>query len=189
MHDIFSLRSNTRRKRGGFTLVELMVSVTIFSLIMVISMGAILSVLTANHKSQTLRSVMDNLNSTLESMTRTIRFGQDYHGGSSGDITLPSDSGSGGDTSITVLDSTNRRVTYALTNSQITRTVDGGSAFALTSPDVTISSFNVWVSGSTKSDAWQPRVVIVIKGTVAGKNLSGSTFILETTVSQRKFDQ
>ena len=62
----------------GFTLIEIMVAVSIFSLIMVISMGSILSVFDANKKSQTLRTVMDNMNFTLEGMTRTIRFGRNY---------------------------------------------------------------------------------------------------------------
>ena len=67
----------------GFTLVELMVSVSIFAIVMFISLGSILSILDANQKSKTLRSVMDNLNSAMESMTRTVRFGINYHCGSS----------------------------------------------------------------------------------------------------------
>ena len=71
----FSLIRNIR----GFTLVEIMVAVSVFVLVMVISSGAIISVFNANQKSKNLRSAMDNLNLTMESMTRTIRFGTKYH--------------------------------------------------------------------------------------------------------------
>ena len=58
-------RSELRSTTGGFTLVELMVSVSLFAIVMVISMGSVVSVFDANKKSQSLRTVMDNLNSTI----------------------------------------------------------------------------------------------------------------------------
>lgn len=193
MYNIFFTKSDIRKNTLGFTLVELMVSVSIFSFIMVMSMGAVLSVLTANTKSQTLRSVMDNLNSTLESMTRTIRFGTLYHSGNSGVLTNPADTiPSTGDDSITVRDSSGQTVTYKLDtlNSRIVRNINNTGDFPLTSPDVQINFFKVFVSGSATGpvDVLQPRVVMVIKGTVIGRNGSGTTFVLQTTVSQRQHD-
>jgi len=183
-------------KKTGFTLIELMVSVSIFSIIMVMSMGSILSVLTANTKSQTLRSVMDNLNSALEGMTRTIRFGTAYHSGNTGTLTDPRDTdimnSPGGDESITVRDSAGQTVTYGFdsVNRRIVRNVGGTGDFPLTSPDVRIEFFKVFVSGTAPgpADILQPRVIIVIKGTVIGRNSSGTTFVLQTTVSQRQHD-
>ena len=185
-------------KQLGFTLVELMVAISIFSLVMVISMGAILSVLDANHKSQTLRAVMDNLNSTMESMTRSVRFGQHYHctpsdlSGST-DLSAPQDCSSGGH-SLTVLDYTNHLVTYSLSNGQISRSLDLGTPILLTSPDVTIQNLSFYVLGSCPttgglcSDTTQARVVMVIRGIVNGQNSASSSFTIETTVSQRKLD-
>jgi len=170
-----------------------MVSVSIFSIIMVMSMGSILSVLTANTKSQTLRSVMDNLNSTLEGMTRTIRFGTAYHSGNTGTLIDPRDTNNpAGDESITVRDSAGQTVTYGFDsmNRRIVRNVGGTGDFPLTSPDVRIEFFKVFVSGTAPgpADILQPRVIIVIKGTVIGRNSSGTTFVLQTTVSQRQHD-
>lgn len=163
---------------------------------MVMSMGSILSVLTANTKSQTLRSVMDNLNSALEGMTRTIRFGTAYHSGNTGTLTDPRDTdimnSPGGDESITVRDSAGQTVTYGFdsVNRRIVRNVGGTGDFPLTSPDVRIEFFKVFVSGTVRgpADILQPRVIIVIKGTVIGRNSSGTTFVLQTTVSQRQHD-
>lgn len=171
----------------GFTLIELMVAVSIFSLVMVMSAGAILAILDANYKSQTERSVMDNLNNALEDMTRSIRFGSHYHCGSSGDLTQTQDCASG-NTAMAVLDSSGNTILYALSGGSITRSVNGGAALALTSPDITITSLAFRVFGSSVSDTLQPQAIVLIKGYVSGKNQTSSSFVLETTISQRNFD-
>jgi prepilin-type N-terminal cleavage/methylation domain-containing protein len=192
--------------KKGFTLIELMVSVSIFVLVMTISMGAILAILDANQKSDTERSVVDNLDSTLESMTRTLRFGTDYHSTTvtNGSCLLndPRDTQNGDDTSsMSVIDSNGIEVTYSLINGQIMRSENGGPLLALTSPDVDIQTLSFWVhgsypykdagascSGGTDTDKLQPFVVINIKGVVVGNRQSGTTFALETAVSQRQID-
>ncbi len=180
------------KKEKGFTLIELMVSVSIFVLVMVISMGAILSILDANQKSETMRSVMDNLDSTLESMTRTIRFGTNYHSGSTMPLTSPHDTFSNDDvTTMSVLDSDGNEVTYSLVGGQIMRSINSGNLLALTSPDINIQTLIFKVVGSLPydtGDTTQPFVLIIIKGTVTGNRSSGSTFTIETTVSQRQLD-
>ncbi len=183
-------------EKKGFTLIELMVSVSIFALVMTISMGAILSVLNANQKSQTLRSVVDNLNATLESMTRTIRFGTNYVCGDPGDAHSPN---CAGDSTFTVIDSDGRTVVYSLSDSHIMRSIDGEEALALTSPEVEIQSLAFTVTGALPltdsgygTDAGtplQPKVVILIKGRVVGKGATGSAFTLQTTVSERQLDK
>ncbi len=177
------------RTQRGFTLIELMVSISIFSLVMFVSMGAILSVVDANRKSKTLRAVMDNINFTLEGMTRTIRFGDRYHCGSSGDTSAPNDCITG-DTQVTVRDSDGNQVTYALTGNRITQSINGSTPYYLTSPDVTIESMKFWVFGSAPfaTDQLQPRMVIVIRGYADSTNITKSSFTLETMVSQRTFD-
>ncbi|MEI6843419.1 MAG: type II secretion system protein [bacterium] len=178
------------KKNKGFTLVELMVSISLFSIVMLISMGSIMTVLDSNRKSQSLRAVMDNLNFTLESMTRSIRFGEKYHCGTSGTLTNPSDCPSG-DTSLTLLaplpSGTTGLVTYRLSAGKIVKTV-GGVDMDLTSLDVTIDRLTFYVLGSASSDTYQPRVLIVVKGHSGTKTSTQTSFTLETTISQRKFD-
>ena len=179
-----------KSKVQGFTLVELMVSVSIFSFVMLISMGAIMTILDANRKSQTLRSVMDNLNFALEGMTRTIRFGDTYHCGG-GDITETHDCITG-DTSMSVKASDGKRVTYALSGASIAKSEDGGTTYyPVTSPDVIIQNVKFYVTGSDQyslSDLSQPKVIVVVRGYAGTKESTKSSFILETTMSQRKLD-
>lgn len=171
-----------------------MVAVSIFSLIMVIVGGSIISIFDANRKSQNLRSVMDNLNLTLESMTRSIRFGTNYHC----DVTYlsvawtsPHDCAAGA-TSIAVTTQTGALVLYRLNGSKIERSIDNGTTYyGVTSADISITNIKFYVFGSdsyTNGDMRQPRVILAVSGSVGGKASSKSTFTLETMVSQRAVD-
>src|SRR3989344_2766515 len=77
----------TKMKRG-FTFIELMVAVSIFIVVMTISMGSIINVFDANRKSRSLKTVLNNLNLAVESMSKEMRFGRNYHC-SSGTVTIP----------------------------------------------------------------------------------------------------
>ena len=184
----------TKKTKNGFTLIELMVSLTIFTFVMVIISGAVASVFDANQKSKTLRSVMDNLNSTMESMTRTIRFGTNYHCGPELAFfpkTVPLDCGGSGSSEMTVLSPSGAVVTFALSGGRITRTI-GAETLFLTSPDVNITTLAFRVYGSLPyagtNDLLQPRVIIVMAGNVGVKASTRTAFSLETTVSQKTFD-
>jgi hypothetical protein len=176
-----------------------MVSSTIFIVVMTISMGSIYSVIEGNRKSQSMRSIMDNLNITLESMTRVMRFGYLYHCDSDQltnpvVLTLPSDCPdmANGASSISLYSSSGTNYIYKLESGRITRYV-GGSATPsyLTSSDVTIQSLTFYVYGSAKYSGLnfaQPMIVIIIKGYVGTKPTIKSTFAIQTAVSQRLFD-
>ncbi len=62
-----------KKENKGFTLIELMLAVALFSIVVVIAFGAIMVTIDTNRKSQTLTIVMNDLNFTLESITRTIK--------------------------------------------------------------------------------------------------------------------
>jgi prepilin-type N-terminal cleavage/methylation domain-containing protein len=59
----------------GFTLVEMIVSLAIFAVVAVIAIGALLKVIDANKKAQSIQSSVTNLNFALESMSRDLRTG------------------------------------------------------------------------------------------------------------------
>lgn len=168
----------------GLTLIEIMVASSMFIIVMLIISGSIVSVFSSNQKSNNLRSVMDNLNLTLESMTRTIRFSKDYNCGSYSP-NAPHDC-SGGSSNFTVTFGSSQ-VSYSLSGGRIMRSVGGVNTY-ITSTDVNITSLRFIVEGSDPNDNIQPRVVIMIKGTAGGTGTKSSTFSLQTTISQRQFD-
>ena len=189
------LRIEKIKRQNGFTLIELMVAISVFAIVMLISTGSILSVFDANRKSQTLRTVMDNLNFTMEGMTRAIRFGTSYHCNKNiTPIASPLDCASGAD-SLVFKDANNAQVVYKFdqVSGRIARSVNGGPDYFVTSPDITINRLTFRVFGSlpysnSPHDLFQPQVIIVINGLAGAKASSQSAFNLETTVSQRLFD-
>lgn len=168
--------------KNGFTLIELMVSVSIFVIVVMISMGAIFTVVDANKKAQTLKSVMNNLNFALETMTRTIKTG-----------TMPASVS--GD-SITVLDQVGNSVTYKLSGADtygrkhIDRSCieNPGSkgpcdpSGAITAPEVGIG--NLKFIGVTTAGK-QPSVVMIVQGTSTLSSTISSRFDIQTTITQR----
>lgn len=68
-----------RTDRAGFTLVEMVVSLAIFSIVAVVALGALVKIIDTNKKAQTLQSSITNLNFALESMSREMRVGTSYY--------------------------------------------------------------------------------------------------------------
>lgn len=66
------------KRSNGFTLVELIVSLGIFTAVMFIATGALLSIINVNKKAQAQQSAINNINFALENMARNIRTGSRY---------------------------------------------------------------------------------------------------------------
>jgi prepilin-type N-terminal cleavage/methylation domain-containing protein len=108
-----NVRSGISRKKAGFTLIEIMVAVTIFAIVMVTAIGSVLSITNSNRKAQTLNSVISNLNFAVDSMVRDVRTGFQYNCGST---SLPS-SGSqdcSGGSSLSLISSSGQYLRYYL---------------------------------------------------------------------------
>jgi prepilin-type N-terminal cleavage/methylation domain-containing protein len=175
--------------KQGFTLIEMMVSVSIFLVIMTVSMGALLGVYAANNKFEALKTVMDNLNLSVESMSREMRFGKNYHCGISGTLTVAQNCPSG-DTAVSFLDEDGiTQIVYKLNGTEIDKSTDGGITYVpVTAPEITITSLAFYVLGATPGDTLQPKVLIKISGYSGTTPASESTFTLQTLVSQRALD-
>ena len=65
--------------QAGFTLVEMIVSLGIFTIVALVAVGALLKITDANKKAQSLKTAINNLNFALESMSREMRVGEMYH--------------------------------------------------------------------------------------------------------------
>ncbi|MEK7461477.1 MAG: type II secretion system protein [Patescibacteria group bacterium] len=171
--------------KNGFTLVELMVAVSIFIIVMTISMGSIIGVFEANRKSRSLKTVLNNLNLTTESISKEMRFGKNYHCGA-GTITTPQNCPSG-DKLMSFLSNDNFQITYRLNNQTIEKKIDNGNYIAVTAPEIVIDSLIFYTVGAGTSDTLQPKVVIKIQSH-AGTGINRSNFTLQTLVSQRVLD-
>jgi prepilin-type N-terminal cleavage/methylation domain-containing protein len=73
-----SINIFNKSRQKGFTLIEMIVSMAIFTVVAVIAVGALLKVMDANRKSLNLKTAINNLNFALESMSREMRVGGQY---------------------------------------------------------------------------------------------------------------
>lgn len=164
---------NKIRTTRGFTLIEFIVAVGIFTVVMIIAIGALLSMVDASRKTESLKSVVNNMNFAMEGMVRRIRTGSNY-------------SGSGGDISFD--DQDGNTVIYRLDNGVIQRRVEGGVFTPITSPEVAVEQLSFTVIGQNPSDHVQPKVLIVIRAHVGEQKDTRTDFNIETLVSQRITD-
>lgn len=209
--NIYTSRKSRKSSLTGFTLIEILVSVAIFAVVMLIALGALLAMSESDRKAQTLKSVINNLNFSIDSMSRTIRTGQNYHCNiAQGSIQSPRDCNSASN-SFALLSSTGATVVYRLENANrtlcvqpsgavgcIVRSLDGGASYVpITAPEVVVSSLQFIVVGA-ESAAIQPKVALFVSGSVAASgntnNCTGTSagttcFTLQTSVTQRLYDQ
>lgn len=192
---------NTRSISSGFTLIELMVATSIFVIVILSSMSSLFVLMGAGKNSRALRFAMDNVNFSMESMTRSIRMGTNYNCVSSNDSIDMNDVDSTRDCS-SIDDGTfiafvpqggSSRIGY-----KISARNDAGGTHTLqrcdvvngcvdiVSSDVNISGLKFFVSGSSPSDNRQASVYIIMKGTVLVKGVPTS-FAIQTMASQRNF--
>ena len=185
----------------GFTLVEVMIAVSLFIIAVTIGIGAVLNMNSAYHKASSTRSLMDNLSFVMEDMTRNLRLGSEYDCDDNGDCL-------GGGNSIKFKDTTGAKyITYSFVNKvaedggglpditayeigkQITDIESGivEEDSTITSPeidfDINKSGFTV-VGVGIETDNGQPLVVIKLAGKIKVKT-DYTDFNLETAVSQR----
>ncbi len=178
--------------REGFTLIEIMVAVSIFSLVMLVAIGSVLSIVSANRKAQALNTVINNLNFALEGMVRDLRTGYDYdcHEASGiNDITQKDCYDLGGNGITFHSSQYEGEVTYRLNGSGIEKTVDG-SPLTMTGQEVEIKSLRFYVNKTAKSsdgDYFQPKIIITLNGAFNGFG-TPTNFNLQTMVTQRKLD-
>lgn len=172
----------------GFSLVEIMVAVALFTVVATISIGAIISIFDANNKSQTSKTVVDNLNIAVEDMARTIKFGTNYHCGSGGSLNTPQNCSTGGDfLAVSFNGSIN---VYRKNGNTIQKSTNGGTSYVpITAPEVIIENMTFYTFGATENPSvLQPYVVAVIKGYVGTKPTQQTNFSIQTTMSQRALD-
>lgn len=183
------MRKKTYKKEYGFTLIEMLVAVFVFSIIMTIATGAIFSIVSANKTSQALKSVMDNLSSALDSMSRDIRYGTVYHCGGEPFEYRVSCSDNHGDTTFAFLDRYQEHtIIYDFQEESIFKCIDTlANCIRLTAPEVHITNLNFYVQGAEKDKSEQPKVLMSISG-YAQAGSARSEFNIETMVTQRRLD-
>ena len=173
---------------AGFTLIEMIVAVFIFSIVVTVAAGAILSIMQSNKKTQSFKSVVNNLNIALETMVRDLRYNLEYsqyqesnsiyNNGNCPSVnnnqvncTIMNGSGKIGYS----LQETNQNGYY-----QIVKFIDN-VVIPITAEEVKISYLNFT---AVPQNNGKPRILINVAG-MAGSGETGTDFHLQTTVTKR----
>jgi prepilin-type N-terminal cleavage/methylation domain-containing protein len=186
---------NKFKRNSGFTLVEMLIAVSLFVVVTTISLGAIITVFDANKKAQSSKTVVDNLNLAIENMVRVVRFSGNYHCANLNlPLSNPRDCNTGANTdTLLAVNFKDDTIVYrwnGTINDPIQRSDDGGATYTdITAPEVKIQYLRFYVLGSTANpNTAQPYVVVVIKGYAGDKLTNQTVFSIETVISQRTLD-
>lgn len=156
---------------AGFTLVETITVIFLFSLLMVIMASAFVSFLNLQRRAFNIQQVEENTNFVLESMAKEIRVSQ---------ITS-SDACTTNTLSIT--HPVNGDIIYSLSGNAINRNVNGIDNI-ISSNAIQFISLQFCIFGTAVGDSIQPRVTIVA-GLKSAKTSQQALINFQTTISQR----
>jgi prepilin-type N-terminal cleavage/methylation domain-containing protein len=199
-----------RSVQAGFSLIELLVALSIFTVVVTMSTGTLLVLIDANAKAQNIQAVMNNLTFALDSMTREIRTGYSYHcsapstPGSPASVTIVNDCNGTPGTLLQIVEGGNSLTGtgnprigffydndyYGASHGAILRRVGTGSWFPITSADVRITDMQFVVTGSARglTNPTQPTVTIFIAGRAGDQVGLESDFNIQASVVQRILD-
>jgi prepilin-type N-terminal cleavage/methylation domain-containing protein len=191
-----------RQNNQGFTLVEMMVAIAVFSIVMITAMSALLNVVDANNKARAIKTAINNVSFALEGISKDMRMGTDYNCGSGSEP--DGDCLSGGNIikyrSIRADEETigpltqYKYVYYKFDNDQLEECLEkdglvcnyNGPFTPITSSEVKIEKAVFYVLGTdnTLSPKPQPRLILTVSGRAGDKEKISTEFDLQTSVSQ-----
>lgn len=192
IHLSISLKTRHDSARG-FTLIEMLVSVALFSVVMTIVAAAYMNLINLDRQTRATNDIVNNLSFAVDTMARSIRTGTVYFCGS-GDAngncpTIPG-------TSISFTNDQAQGITYLLntTTHQIGECAfssgcNTSNATYFTDPRISITTLSFYVSGNGHGDGLQPQVVVVIHGTLTiDPSHPPVSFSIQTSATQRGID-
>lgn len=195
------ISSYRQSRKTGFTLVEVLVAVALFTVVVTTAVSALIIILDANRKAQNISNTINNTFFTFETLSRLMRTGVNYHCGGGGSLDTPRDC-QNGDSEVYFTDDRGQFVHVWLTESNGIGTImqeadaDGtrngisfGPEYPLTSDDFDVETLLFHVTGSDiAGNMEQPKTTITFHGVSNPGSPESSELKLQTTVTQRVID-
>lgn len=179
---IFNHKLKSRDKStAGFTLLEMIVAISIFSIAVVVVADIFVSALNSQKAAYRVQQVEENVNYIIERMTKEIRVSELITVEPNGSGNCPVNAA----TKITLKHPDNGVVSYYRQGTQAIREVNN-NVTVLNSNTVDITRFKFCINGAGVTDGTQPRITFVVSIKPYGTN---SEDYIETTVSLRKIQE
>src|SRR3989344_3537673 len=181
--------------KTGFTLLEMLIALSIFSVVIILGAGALVMLQAAQSHAINLQNVHDNIRFTLETMSREIRTSDSYCYGAScmrGIIGVSTCNWlAGGCDLFSFRQSlTKEIIAYRLntcmgTCGRVERKIGGGDFLPITDPDRTVTDLTFYTTGSIGSPQ---RVTILLEVEAGDSNRPGgeSRIRMQTSVTKRR---
>lgn len=184
---------STKKHTGGYSLVELLVAMSIFLVAVIVGVGVVLAVVNYNKRVQGMTAVMNNLNFALESMSRDIRTGTRYYCGTrtGGNVTATRDCTATGNPVLSFTDEDGVGRYYYLSGETLMESIGsyGNNEMPLSGSDIAIDSLTFRVVGSALAGIQQPLVEILLAGhSLESNDDLEESFEIQMTLTQRLFD-
>lgn len=154
----------------GFTLIELIVAVTIFIVVVAITSSIFVNSLKTQRQVVALMAANDNASMTLEQMAREIRTGQAFRTNSQHDR-------------LDFINAAGQTAAYALVDHAITKNNQ-----PITASNVRVEYLLFNLMGEVPDDGVSTRVTINLGVAAVGKGLEGFVTNVQTTVAARLLD-
>lgn len=176
-----------RRAKRGFTIVEMMVSMTVFMVAIAISSNFFVAAIRTQSKALADQQVISQTSYALDYMSRSLRMARKDIDGDC--ITTPKVNYEKTPTGVRFEDHKGDCREFFLENGQIKQYLDG-EVLPLTSNNLSVEEFNINLEGETQGssdnlDHFQPRVTLFLSvKEITQKEVKE----FQTTISQRNLD-
>lgn len=183
------MRLKTFKNNKGFSLLEMLIAIAIFSIITGASIGVFISAIRLQRYSLVSQHLLDQTSYAMEYMTRLIRMAKKDIDGDC--LSVPKSNfeitRTGYGIKFENYKGPSECQEFYLENGQLYQEINGADKLPLTSDDLEVTDFKIYISGQFQTDDYQSRVTIFLGA--EGKGLVPRPKIeLQTTVSQRDID-
>jgi prepilin-type N-terminal cleavage/methylation domain-containing protein len=180
---------STSRIQKGFTLLEMLVSLALFSVVMVIVAAAYLNLINLDRQTRATNDVVNNLSFAIDNMARSIRTGTTY-------TCIPGDlNGNGTCSQFSFYDANNCFNTYSVVSSVLVDSVTDpkgtgkclvGTNVPLTASNVTVTAATFYVRNVGSGDGLEPYVTFIVQGSIyVDAAHPAITFAIQTSANER----
>lgn len=180
--------------KKGFTLVEMLVAIGLFSIIVAIAAGGFTNALRTQRQVASLIAAQSNAGLALEQIAREARTGYLFcHGLTGGPTCTPAGGGPRIYRDLNFYNAAGANVCYTLANGALQRNDNcggGGTPQSVTGANVAVTYLTFTLFGNQENDHWNPRVTIVMGVAPSSTDpaVANNVLSLQTTVSARGID-